>query len=86
MPVLSLCVAIDRPLALVVVTVSLMSEPFAAISVCVTVELPLVFSTVVEVVVKSNTPAPLGSTRVVVTRPLALVVVTLCPVSEPLGA
>ena len=62
-----------------------MSAPFAAVSACVTVELPLAFSTVVEVAVKSNTPAPLGSVCVVVTRPLALVVVTVWPVFGAIG-
>ena len=46
LPVVSSCVVVDRPLALVVTTVSSSSEPFALRSVTVSVRLPSPFSTV----------------------------------------
>ena len=83
LPVVSCCAVLDRPLALVVVTVSPSFVPLALVSVTVSVRLPLALITVTSVSTRSKVPLPVASIWVVTDSPLALVVLMVWSFSEP---
>ncbi|KZK92955.1 hypothetical protein PsAD46_01340 [Pseudovibrio sp. Ad46] len=82
-PSSSVCVTLCRPSSLTLTVLWLRKEPSALRVSCTVALLPSVFSTVILVTVTSIDKSPSRSLATLVVRPLALVVVSVCPSAVP---